>query len=196
MVRLSLLPACSRHPSVCDHPSQASLGIEDLVQSPSLSRLTLAAVQEAYCLVTPGDLGSDASYALSRHRRLLRPHPPVPQARCDFTAVPLIRNAFAVRERLGNPWDLPYFRCCPFLSCHRPCPDGPAASSHCTHAAIPGFPQRIKESPPVTPVSASYARREDYFGTASFTLCYGPRFCQALLTGYDKVKSRALHLAF
>ncbi len=37
----------------------------------------------------------------------------------------LIRNAFAVRERLGGLRDLPYFRCCSFQACHRPYPGGP-----------------------------------------------------------------------
>jgi hypothetical protein len=33
------------------------------------------------------------------------------------------------------------------------------------------------------------------FGAASFTSCYGPYVCLALLTGYDWMKSRALHPA-
>ena len=37
----------------------------------------------------------------------------------------LIRSAFAVRERLGDPRDLPYFHCRAFLACHRPYPGGP-----------------------------------------------------------------------
>ena len=35
-----------------------------------------------------------------------------------------------------------------------------------------------------------------HFGAASFALCYGLRFCLVLLTGYDEMKSRALHPAF
>ena len=88
---------------------------------------------------TPGVLGSGSSYAVSIHHRLLRPHPSVPQARCDFTAWPLIRSAFAVRERLGDPRDLPYFCGRAFHACRRPYPDGPAVPSRCTHTAIPGF---------------------------------------------------------
>ena len=60
-------------------------------------------------LPTPGALGSGPSYVVSIHHRLIRPHAPVPQACCDF-AFTLRRNAFAVRERLGDPCDLPYFR--------------------------------------------------------------------------------------
>ena len=45
---------------------------------------------------------------------LNRPHPLHPRAHCDFTAWRLIRNAFAVRERRGDPRVVPGFRC-PFL---------------------------------------------------------------------------------
>ena len=37
----------------------------------------------------------------------------------------LIRSAFAVRERLGDPRDLPYFCGCAFRACCRPCSGGP-----------------------------------------------------------------------
>jgi hypothetical protein len=37
----------------------------------------------------------------------------------------LIRSAFAVRERLGGPRDLPYFHCRAFPACRRPYPGGP-----------------------------------------------------------------------
>ena len=42
---------------------------------------------------------------------LNRPHPPHSQARRVFSAVPIMRNAFAVRERLGDPRVVPCFRC-------------------------------------------------------------------------------------
>jgi hypothetical protein len=42
---------------------------------------------------------------------LIRPHPPHPRAHRDFIAWRLIRNAFAVRERLGDPRVVPSFRC-------------------------------------------------------------------------------------
>jgi len=45
---------------------------------------------------------------------LNRPHPPHSRAHRDFTARRLIRDAFAVRERLGDPRVVPSFRC-PFL---------------------------------------------------------------------------------
>jgi hypothetical protein len=69
---------------------------------------------------TPGVLGSGPSYVVSARRRVLRPHPPVSQARSDFTAGPLIHRAFAVRARLGDPRDLPYFHYCAVHTCRRP----------------------------------------------------------------------------
>ena len=42
---------------------------------------------------------------------LIRPHPPHSQAHLDFTAGRLIRDAFAVRHRLGDPRVVPCFRC-------------------------------------------------------------------------------------
>src|SRR3974390_2630650 len=42
---------------------------------------------------------------------LKRPHPSHSQAHRDFTARRLIRDAFAVRERLGDPRVVPSFRC-------------------------------------------------------------------------------------
>jgi hypothetical protein len=46
---------------------------------------------------------------------LIRPHPPHSQTHRDFTASRLIRDAFAVRERLSDPRVVPGFRCpfCP-----------------------------------------------------------------------------------
>ena len=42
---------------------------------------------------------------------LIRPHAPHSQAHHDFTAWRLIRDAFAVRERLGDPRVVPGFHC-------------------------------------------------------------------------------------
>ena len=146
-------------------------------------------------LPTPGALGSGPSYVVSIHHRLIRPHAPVPQARCDF-AFTLIRNAFAVRERLGDPQDLPYFRL-PFFPCMpSTLPRRSTVSSRCTHTAIPGFLELVTSRHSQTPASASNARRGISFGAASFSLCCGLHVCLALRTGYDKMKPRAFHLAF
>src|SRR5215470_5914088 len=52
----------------------------------------------------PTQCGTDRS-------SLIRPHPSHSRAHRDFTAKRLIRDAFAVRERLGNPRVVPGFRC-------------------------------------------------------------------------------------
>jgi hypothetical protein len=115
------------------------------------------------CLSTPGVLGSDASSAVSRHLCLLRPHRPVPRARDDFTAGPFIRRAFAVRERLGDPRDLPYFSCRTVCACRRPYAGGSAASSRCLWRSNARLPRFTSESPPTTAVSASNTRRVTRF---------------------------------
>src|SRR3954447_9882421 len=48
---------------------------------------------------------------------LNRPHPPHSQAHRDFTAERLIRDAFAVRERRGDPRVVPGFRYHSVLTC-------------------------------------------------------------------------------
>src|SRR5436309_2311317 len=57
---------------------------------------------------------------------------------------------------------------------------------------IPGIqpPPTHSLLPPATPGGVTH------FGAASFALCYGLHVCLALLTGYDEMKSRALHRAF
>jgi len=75
-----------------------------------------------------GSLAPGPSYVVSVYLCLY--YDPIrqsPQARCAF--VLLIRNAFAVRERLGIPRDFPYFHCCGF-----PC-------------MSPTLPRRSTESP-------------------------------------------------
>jgi hypothetical protein len=112
---------------------------------------------KGFSLSSPGVLGSGPSYVVSIHHCLIRPHPPVPLARCDF-ALTLIRSAFAGRERLGDPRDLPYFHCCAFPTCRRPYPGGPPCPSV-------GLTRRFQASSSYQgvathqPVSASYTQR-------------------------------------
>jgi hypothetical protein len=97
---------------------------------------------KGFRLSIPGVLGSGSSYIVSIRHGLIQPHAPVPQARCVFAS--LIRSAFAVRERLGDPRDLPYFCGCAFRACCRPYPGGPPCPSRCTHTTISGFLQLSK----------------------------------------------------
>ena len=62
---------------------------------------------------TPGAL-APIRVMLSRFITTYGPHPPHSRARRDFPAQLVIRDAFAVREHLGDPRLVPCFRC-PFL---------------------------------------------------------------------------------
>src|SRR5438093_10172514 len=125
-------------------------GHSGLALCPGLAVLPRAAVREARGLPTPGVLGSGPSSAVSVHHRVLRPHPPVSPARGDFTTLPLIRRAFAVRERRGGPRDLPYSPGHAVHPCLRPSPVGPPSPSPFPAPAIPAFPFL----PPVPPPHA------------------------------------------
>ena len=70
---------------------------------------------------------------LSRSFFAYRPHPPHSQAHRDFVALRLIRDAFAVRERLGDPRVVPSFRC-PFLP-GMPPPMSPERSEPCSSSS-------------------------------------------------------------
>ena len=103
-----------------------------------------------------------------------------------FHGLPLIPRAFAVRERLGDPRDLPY---CPWRAvhtCRRPYAGGSAAPSRCVGTAIPGFlvlpPSRHPHGPSLPAIPDELM----LFGAASFALGCGPQVCPALQTGYDE----------
>jgi hypothetical protein len=113
-----------------------------------------AAVQEV-TLFTPGVLGSGPSYVVSDHLRLLRPHPPVSQARGDFTGSPLIRHAFAVWEHRGDPRDVPSFPCRAFPPCRRPYAGGAAVPLPLPWDGDTRLPCDKTTSPPTPPTSAS-----------------------------------------
>src|SRR5258708_37610481 len=70
---------------------------------------------------------------------LNRPHPPHSQAHRDFTAWRLIRDAFAVRERLGDPRVVPSFRCSSLPGMpSSPTPGSP--TSICSRTSMPTWP--------------------------------------------------------
>ena len=70
---------------------------------------------------------------------LNRPHPPHSQAHRDFTAWRLIRSAFAVRERLGDPRVVPSFRCT-FLPGMPSSPTPGSPTSICSRTSMPTWP--------------------------------------------------------
>ena len=106
----------------------------------SESRSTRASVgrcSRGLRLSTPGVLGSGSSYAVSFHHSLLRPHPSVPQARCDFAFAYTqhLRCAGAPRRPAGP--SLLSLLCFPCMS--PTLPRRSAVPSRCTHTAIPGI---------------------------------------------------------
>ena len=106
---LSLLPACAvRHP-VCIRPSCTSWS-QRLSRSVSGHRLDCA---PPWRVITPPPQGPSLRSGLwcPEPSSLIRPHPSHSRAHRDFTAWRLIRDAFAVRERLSDPRVVPGFRC-------------------------------------------------------------------------------------
>jgi hypothetical protein len=125
-------------PGLC-RPSPASATRSSMWLCVHIRRRFHEPLCERPCLSTPGVLGSGSGYVVPIPHRLLRPHPPVSPARDDFTAPLLIRRVFAVRERRGNPRDLPYFRRCAFHTCRRPYAGGSEAPTRCVRTPLPGF---------------------------------------------------------
>ena len=78
---------------------------------------------------------------LSGPSSLNRPHPPHSRAHRDFTAKRLIRDAFAVRERRGDPRVVPSFHYHSFLACRPLRPRGARSSlcpvPRCRHGPSP-----------------------------------------------------------
>ena len=97
---------------------------------------------------------------------LIRPHPPRSQAHRDFTAGRLIRNAFAVRERLGDPRAVPGFRW-PFLP-DMPPPKTPGSSTSSVPASDVGIGLRQVLNSSALPISLqSVSRRVSDFGAST-----------------------------
>ena len=112
---LSLLPAYAGDMLVCIRPSCTA-------QYPRLSRSEPGRVRVNAPPWRGGDpppQGSSLGSGLCcpGPSSLNRPHPPHSQAHRDFTARRLIRDAFAVRERRGDPRVVPGFHYHSFLTC-------------------------------------------------------------------------------
>ena len=89
-----------------------------------LSRLPRAAVREAFPPYPRGPWLRFELYCLDPSSLTTTPCAS-PAGTLRFRVFALIRSAFAVRERLGDPRDLPYFHCRAFPACRRPYPGGP-----------------------------------------------------------------------
>jgi hypothetical protein len=122
---------------------------------------------------------------------LNRPHPPHSRAPRDFAALRLIRGAFAVRERLGDPRVVPVFRCT--LLPDMPPPKTPGSSN------IHKFQSRDVDiglrrcangsALPITPANPFRAGGE-FRGFHGSHICYGLSGCSAPctdLTGFPAI---------
>jgi hypothetical protein len=106
---LSLLAAYAVRRPVCIRPSCTSWS-QRLSRTASGRRLDSA---PPWRIITPPPQGPSLGFELCclGPSSLNRPHPSHSWAHRDFTAWRLIRDAFAVRERLGDPRVVPGFRC-------------------------------------------------------------------------------------
>jgi hypothetical protein len=104
---------------------------------------------------------------------LIRPHPPRSQAHRDFTAQRLIRDAFAVRERLGDPRAVPGFHCTFLPDMPPPKTPGSSTSSVPDSDVDLGLRQVLNSS--ALPKSLqSVSRRVSISGLPRFTLLLRP----------------------
>ncbi len=73
-----------------------------------------------------------------------------------------------------------------------PTPVGPLRPPVVCGEAIPGFLHLSKSRHPQRPSLPAILDGVVHFGAASFALCYDPRVCLALLTGYDGAQRHRL----
>jgi hypothetical protein len=116
---------------------------------------------------------------------LNRPHPPHPRAHCDFTVRRLIRSAFAVRERLGDPRVVPGFRW-PFLL-GMPLSMTPGSSIIVwSRTSMPTSPSPRSERLGTPSLPAIRFARGTSFGASRFTHLLRPAKLLAPLHGSDR----------
>jgi hypothetical protein len=117
---------------------------------------------------------------------LNRPHPPHSWTHRDFTVWRLIRDAFAVRERLGDPRAVPGFRC-PF-SPGMPSSMTPGSStSSWFRSPMPTWPSPRTEQLGTPKTPAIRFTRGTYFGASRFALRCGLPGCSPPFDGSDQV---------
>ena len=93
---------------------------------------------------------------------LNRPHPPHSQVHRDFTACRLIRDAFAVRERLGDPRAVPGFRCS-FLPGMPSSPTPGRPTSKCSRTSMPTWPSPFDHRLGTPKIPAIRSTRASHF---------------------------------
>ena len=104
--------ACSRHTLTTYWFASVLRASRRIHECPAQCRGRLRADAPPWRVGDPPPQGSslESGFCCPGLSSLNRPHPPHSQAHHDFAARRLIRNAFAVRERLGDPRVVPGFR--------------------------------------------------------------------------------------
>ena len=152
------------------------------------------------CTRGPASLpqGSLAPAGVVLSPALLAYYDPIRQFRRHAATSPLsrlIRRAFAVRARRGDPRDLPYFHCRTVHTCRRPYAGGsgrPPVTMASRYQASSTSQRVATHNCPSLPAIPDGVK---HFGAASFASCCGPCVYLALLTGYDEEEPPRLHLA-
>ena len=107
---------------------------------------------------------------------LIRPHPPHSQAHRDFTAWRLIRDAFAVRERLGDPRVVPGFHCS-FLPGMPSSPTPGTPTSICSRTSMPTWPSPTDQRLGTPDPPAIRSTRASHFVASLVRFRYGLPGC-------------------
>ena len=107
---------------------------------------------------------------------LNRPHPPHSQAHRDFTARRLIRDAFAVRERLGDPRVVPGFRCS-FLPGMPSSPTPGSPASIYSRTSMPTWPSSHDHRLGTPNIPAIRSTRVSHFVASLVRFRYGLPGC-------------------
>ena len=107
---------------------------------------------------------------------LNRPHPPHSPAHRDFIAWRLIRDAFAVRERLGDPRVVPGFRCS-FLPGMPSSPTPGTPTSICSRTSMPTWPSPTDQRLGTPDPPAIRSTRASHFVASLVRFRYGLPGC-------------------
>ena len=171
---LSLLPAFAVRRPVCIRPSCTSW-------SRRLSRTVSGRGLDhapPWWVTSPPPQGPSLGSGLfcPGPSSLNRPHPPHSQVHRDFTAWRLIRDAFAVRERLGDPRVVPGFRCS-FLPGMPSSPTPGSPASKCSRASMPTWPSPFDHRLGTPKIPAIRSTRASDFVASLVRFCYGLPGC-------------------
>src|SRR3954453_5581654 len=181
---LSLLPACAYLRPVCRRPSCTS-GSERLPRTAPGRRPDDA---PPWRVGRPPPQGPSLGSGLCcpGPSLLNRPHPPHSPAHRDFTAGRLIRDAFAVRERRGDPRVVQGFHYHSVLPCRPLCPRG-GRTSPVSSFAMPTRPSPRSERLGTPNTPAIRFTRGPSFEASLVRHCYGLSGCSPPLDGSDRV---------